>query len=207
VRNYRVFHAFVPLRSVLGLQLWVGNNADAKVVWLGEQHPIHDAVEREKYVQEGEIAYMKDKRDAAMQYIFSHLFSSDGHERELIAGRFMMVWSGGSPQPIADFIRSKSGWFRYVLIFNLCAAIAGAIGIVLIFRARNPYAFPIAVGPLVFPFAYYLTLSLPRYRHPIDPTLMLLLALCICALVTRIGLTYGHARSMAPAGRGPGRRR
>ena len=207
VRNYRVFHAFVPLRSVLGLQLWVGNNADAKVVWLGVQHPIHDAAELEKYVQEGEIAYMREKRDAAVQYIFTHLFSGDGHERNLIWGRFLMVWSGGSPQPLTDFIQSKSAWFRYVLLFNLWAGIAAAVGILLLFLARNPYAFPIAAGPIVFPFAYYLTLSLPRYRHPIDPTLMLLLALCICALAARIGLPYGHARSMASAGRGHSRRR
>ena len=62
IRNYRVFHTFVPLRSVLGLQLWVGNNADAKVVWLGEQHPIHETAEREKYVAMGEIAYMAEKK-------------------------------------------------------------------------------------------------------------------------------------------------
>jgi len=34
----------------------------------------------------------------------------------------------------------------------------------------------------VFPFAYYLTLALPRYRHPIDPTLMLLTAVAISAI-------------------------
>ena len=34
-------------------------------------------------------------------------------------------------------------------------------------------------GRSCFPFAYYLTLALPRYRHPIDPTLMLLTAIAI----------------------------
>ncbi|HEX6894447.1 MAG TPA: glycosyltransferase family 39 protein, partial [Bryobacteraceae bacterium] len=51
VRNYAVFHSFVPLRSILGLQLWVGNNPQAKVIWLGEQHPIHDSAERRHYVE------------------------------------------------------------------------------------------------------------------------------------------------------------
>jgi hypothetical protein len=32
---------------------------------------------------------------------------------------------------------------------------------------------------VIFPFAYYMTLSLPRYRHPIDPTLMVLLAFAV----------------------------
>ena len=172
VRNYEVFHTFVPLRSVLGLQLWVGNNPDAKVVWLGEQHPIHDTAEREKYVQMGEIAYMKEKKDNALAYIFTH----PANELRLISGRFTMFWSGGSPDPVGDFLCSPSAWFRFVLIFNLCAAAGAAAGIAMLFARRSVYAFPLAIGPLVFPCAYYMTLSLPRYRHPIDPTLMLLLA-------------------------------
>ncbi len=175
VRNYAVFHAFVPLRSVLGLQLWVGNNADAKVVWLGEQHPIHDNAEREKYVRMGEIAYMREKKDNALAYIFSH----PAREARLIAGRFVMFWSGGSPGPWDDFRHNHSLWFRYVLIFNLCLAAGAAAGIVLLSMGRNRYALPLAAGPLVFPCAYYMTLSLPRYRHPIDPTLIVLLAFAI----------------------------
>jgi 4-amino-4-deoxy-L-arabinose transferase-like glycosyltransferase len=31
IRNYTVFHTLIPLRSILGLQLWVGNNPEAKV--------------------------------------------------------------------------------------------------------------------------------------------------------------------------------
>ena len=188
VRNYRVFHAFVPLRSILGLQLWVGNNADAKVMWLGEQHPIHDSHERDKYIQMGEIAYMKEKLDNAVPYIFTH----PRHEMELIGGRFTMLWSGGTPNPLADFLHSRSAWFRYVLLFNLCAALGALAGIVLLFRSRNVFAFPVAAGPIIFPFAYYLTLSLPRYRHPIDPTLLILLAFALCRL------PYVHASRLFP---------
>jgi hypothetical protein len=182
VRNYAVFHAFVPLRSVLGLQLWVGNNPDAKVQWLGGQHPIHETAEREKYVEMGEIAYMREKRANAIAYIFSH----PGREMELIGGRFAMFWSGGAEHPVDDFMRDRSLWFRYVLIFNLCASAGALAGIVLLFVQRNEYAFPLAIGPLVFPLAYYMTLSLPRYRHPIDPTLMLLFAVAIRATYLRL---------------------
>jgi hypothetical protein len=181
VRNYRVFHTFIPLRSVLGLQLWVGNNPDAKVVWLGEQHPIHDSSERDRYVQMGEIAYMQEKLRNSTDYIVKH----PGHEAELILGRFVMFWAGGTPHPLTDFLHSHSAWFRYVLIFNLCAALGALAGIVLLFRTGNAYAFPLAVGPLIFPFAYYMTLSLPRYRHPIDPTLMVLLAFVLWRCLRR----------------------
>jgi len=185
IRNYRVFHTFVPLRSVLGLQLWVGNNADAKVVWLGEQHPIHETAEREKYVAMGEIAYMAEKKENALRYIFSH----PAHEAELIGGRFIMFWSGGSPHPLDDFVHSRSSWFRFVLAFNLCVALGALAGIALLAIRRNLYVIPLAVGPIVFPLAYYMTLALPRYRHPIDPTLILLLAYAILLPASKVRVT------------------
>jgi 4-amino-4-deoxy-L-arabinose transferase-like glycosyltransferase len=177
IRNYRVMHGLVPLRSTLGLQLWVGNNADAHVVWLGEQHPIHDTAERERYVAMGELAYMSEKRQNATQYILSF----PQHEFDLVGGRFIMFWSGGSLHPLDDFIHNPSAWFRYVLFFNLCAAFGAPIGILFLFRRHSIYGFPLAAGPVLFPFAYYLTLAAPRYKHPIDPVLMLLLAIALLA--------------------------
>ena len=178
VRNYLVFHSIVPLRSTLGLQLWVGNNPKAKTIWLGENHPINDAAERRQYIDMGEIPYMAAKSRDALRYIVTH----PGHETELIAGRFVMLWSGGASHPIEDFVRNNSAWFRYVLMFNICAAIGAVAGIAVLIRRRSIYALPLAAGPVVFPFAYYMTLALPRYRHPIDPTLLLLTAVAIGAL-------------------------
>lgn len=178
IRNYRVMHSFVPLRSALGLQLWVGNNPDAHVVWLGEQHPIHDSAERRRYVEMGEIAYMADSRNKAIHYMLTH----PRREAELIAGRFVMFWSGGSPHPVDDFLNSNSIWFRYVLAFNVGMACGALCGIVMLFRNHSIYAIPLAAGPVVFPFAYYLTLALPRYRHPIDPALILLMAVAVAQI-------------------------
>lgn len=177
IRNYAVFHSFVPLRSILGLQLWVGNNPQAKVIWLGEQHPIHDSAERRHYVEVGEIAYMREKERAAIGYMLTH----PGHEAQLIAGRFVSFWAGGTPSPWADLLRNPSLWFRYVLLFNLAAALGTVAGLFRLCRGRSVYLFPVAVFPIIFPGAYYLTLSLPRYRHPIDPVLMLLLAAAFMA--------------------------
>jgi hypothetical protein len=182
IRNYVVMHSLVPLRSILGLQLWVGNNPDANVVWLGDHHPIHDSAERERYIRMGEIAYMSEKGRNAVRYILTH----PRHEAELIAGRSVRFWAGGSTNPVGDFIRNRSAWFRYVLVFNLCAAFGALFAIVILFRRHSIYAFPLAAGPVVYPFAYYLTLSEPRYRHPIDPTLMLLTAIALAESARRI---------------------
>jgi hypothetical protein len=175
VRNYSVFGSFVPLRSTLGLQLWVGNNPAARPIWLGEHHPINDRAEREQYISMGEIRYMAAKRKDAVRSMLAH----PAHEAELIGGRFTMFWSGGSLHPIDDFLSNHSGWFRFVLAFNIAVALGTLAGIIILFRRKSPWTFPLAAGPLVFPFAYYLTLALPRYRHPIDATLVLLMAITL----------------------------
>jgi 4-amino-4-deoxy-L-arabinose transferase-like glycosyltransferase len=188
IRNWKVFHAFIPLRSVLGLQLWCGNNPEAKVVWLGGQHPIHDQAERDRYVELGEIAYMREKERNAIDYIGAHPVQ----EAQLIAGRFVSIWTAGTPTPVSDFLRTKSAWFRYVLLFNIAVAFGTLAGIVILFIRRSPFAFPTAVYPVVFPWAYYLTLALPRYRHPIEPVLLLLSAVAIQAI-------FARRRAAAPA--------
>ncbi len=178
VRNYKTFHSFVPLRSVAGLQLWLGNNPESRYVWLGTQHPIFNADERAQYTEMGEIAYMREKRQLALRFMLSH----PRRETQLIWHRFLALWAGGTPYPVKDFLRARSLWFRFVLLFNLLAAIAAALGIVALFRKGYAYAFPVAVFPVVFPCAYYLTLALPRYRLPIDPIVMLLAAVALANL-------------------------
>jgi 4-amino-4-deoxy-L-arabinose transferase-like glycosyltransferase len=177
-RNYRVFHAFVPLRSILGLQLWVGNNPDARDVWLGGQHPIHDAAERAKYVDLGEIAYTEQKEQDAIRYMTGHPW----REAHLIGSRVLSFWSGGTPHPVEDFFRADSLWFRFVLLFNVLIAVGALAGIIVAIRRRNAFWFLLATFPAIFPWAYYLTVVLPRYSLPIDPVAMVLTALAIDGL-------------------------
>lgn len=181
VRNYELFHAWVPLRSVMGLQLWLGNNPETTPLWLGTQHPIFNSAEREKYEQMGEIAYMQEKKELALKFAKDN----PGRVAELSWRRFLAVWSGGTVYPVRDFLASRSAWFRYVLLFNLLAAIGALAGIVILSRRRSPYAFPAAVAPIVYPIPYYLTLVEPRYRLSIDPIVLLLLAVTLGAWLAK----------------------
>lgn len=175
IRNYRVFHTFVPLRSVAGLPLWLGNNPQAQPRWSGQQHPIVDSGERALYMKLGEIAYMREKRDLALAYIFDH----PGKELQLTGRRFLALWCGGTPYPIDDFLETSSFQFRFVLLFNLFVALGSLAGVILLVRVKNRYWVPLAIFPLVFPITYYLTMVVPRYRLPIDPVLMMLTALAL----------------------------
>jgi len=190
VRNYLAFHSFIPLRSTLGLQLAVGNNPDARPVWLGEHHPINDGAERTKYTELGEVAYMAEKSREAVDYIVTH----PAHEARLVAGRFVMLWAGGSPHPLDDLFGRSTAWARFVLVFNLCAGLGGIAALVFLVRDRSIYVLPLAAVPVVFPIAYYMTLALPRYRHPIDPALMLLLAFAIRAVAIKKAASHSGGK-------------
>ncbi len=178
VRNYSVFHRFVPLRSVLGLQLWLGNNPQAEPPWLGTLHPINDQAERQKYLEMGEMDYMRVKKREAIRYIEAH----PRHDLHLAALRFVAIWSGGTSHPIRDFENNDSSWFRYILLFNICIGFGALLGIILLCVRWSVYAFPLAVFPIVFPCAYYATLALPRYSLPMDPAVILLTVIALAGI-------------------------
>jgi 4-amino-4-deoxy-L-arabinose transferase-like glycosyltransferase len=197
IRNYKVFHHFVPLRSVLGLQLWLGNNEQTQDIFRGDLHPIYNATERQHYIAAGEITYMREKQQEAVEYMLSH----PARETHLIANRFISIWSGGTPNPVTDFVGTPSLWFRFILAFNLLVAVGALCGTIVLIRTHNPLAFPVAVFPVVYPWAYYLTLALPRYRLPIDPIVLLLTAVALRQMI------YGRKRPVAQSTTPKGRRR
>lgn len=181
VRNHDVFHTIVPLRSTLGLQLSVGNNAQSTGAQTHLVHPLNNADERAKYIAMGETAYMRQKQQEAIAYMKSHPRRVAG----LSANRFVAFWTGGTAAPLTDFEQNHSGWFRYVLIFNLGAGIGAVIGIILLFWRRSVFAVPLAVFPLVFPCVYYLSVAQPRYRLPIDPVVLVLTAIALSGAMSR----------------------
>jgi len=132
---------------------------------------------------------MHHKRDEALHFIASH----PAEEVSLITTRFVATWTGGSERPVWDFLFVYSWWLRFVLLFNLFAAAGTALGIVLVCRSGSPYAFPIVLVPIVYPLISYLSLASPRYRHPIDPVILLLTAVSVLWVFRRrrrIGVNY-----------------
>ena len=180
VRNYVVFHSFIPLRSVLGLQLWLGNNDQYHDQFPGWLHPIDSPSERAKYVRMGEIAYMQEKRREAVHWMLSH----PKREAQLFEQRFIATWLA-TPHPVRDFLSSRSLLIRTVFVTNLLASLGALAGIVVLYRdgRMRLYAFPVAVYPIVFPIVFYMSQALLRYRYPIDPIIMLLTAMAAEALV------------------------
>jgi 4-amino-4-deoxy-L-arabinose transferase-like glycosyltransferase len=181
IRNYLVFNRFVPMRSTLGLQMWIGNNENPQEAWKEELHPIFNSAERARYIRMGEIEYMREKQREAIEFMLTH----PKRDVTQFASRFIGTWSGGTPTPLQDFVRTPGLWFRGVLLFNFFVTIGTAAGIAVLWKQRSAYLFPIVVFPVIFPWAYYLALVVPRYRLPVDPAVMLLTAVALQAIYGR----------------------
>jgi 4-amino-4-deoxy-L-arabinose transferase-like glycosyltransferase len=161
IRNARVLHAFIPLRSTVGFELWVGNRSGASGFLDESQFPIFNRWEYDQYVAKGEVAYMRDKSALAKAYIRSH----PGEFLRLSAVRFIRFWTGTG---------NKDGSSFFVLHALLTTSL-GFIGISRLVReGRLSMAFLFLLPLMVFPLPYYITHAEFRYRLVVDPLLTIL---------------------------------
>jgi hypothetical protein len=184
VRNYVVFQRVIPFRSNLGLELWLGNNDQVPDTWSPDLHPNDYAPEREKYVRLGEIEYMRQKQSEAIQFMESHPQDTMRFFWRRFADNWMGTW-----EPIQDSWGKMSLLNRSYFVLNISLSLFSLLGVLFMYREKNQYAFPLATFPLIYPIVYYVTHTSPRYRHPIDPVLVILatfaLAYPIRALIQR----------------------
>jgi 4-amino-4-deoxy-L-arabinose transferase-like glycosyltransferase len=178
VRNYFAFHRFIPLRSNLPFELWLGNNEqfDEQSQVVPPANP--ELAEIRNYIHMGETAFMQNKWQKAVGFMRTH----PQLEITLFGRRFVATWTGVE-KPIESVRDTDSPLVRVVIITNTLAALGALCGILALLRSRNIYAFPLATVPIVYPLIYYVTHTSLRYRHPIDPVLLLLVAIAIAAIV------------------------
>lgn len=160
LRNARVFHAFVPLRTTVGFELWMGNREGASGYLEEQLFPMYNPVELAEYRRVGEIEYTAHKSALARQSVEKHLdrFVS------LTAIRFLRFWTGTGTQKGSPF---------FALHACLTSAF-GLAGVSLLWR-RHSYALAtlFAIPLLLFPLPYYCTHAEFRYRLVLDPLLTL----------------------------------
>jgi hypothetical protein len=182
VRNYLAFHRFIPLRSNLPFELWLGNNEqfDEQTQVVPPADP--ERAEIRSYIRLGETAFMQDKWQKAVAFITTH----PKLELLLYGRRFVATWTG-MEKPIEGFRDAETPLVRLVLVSNTIAAVGALCGILVLVWSRDPYAFPLAAVPLVYPVIYYVTHTSLRYRHPIDPIMLLLVAIAAATIAQSRG--------------------
>jgi hypothetical protein len=180
IRNYSVFHRFVPLRSNFPLELYIGNNEN-----YDDQHPHYPGMvtkDREtwRYIKMGETPFMDEEMRKAKKFIFSH----PRVEGILFYERFIAFW-GGIPNPIDKFMQTDSLLVRSLILCAMLSGVGALAGVVVLIWKQSDYAFPLAIYPIIFPFLYYITHTSLRYRHPIEPQILLLTAIVCGAVFVR----------------------
>lgn len=167
VRNYQVFGKFIFVRDNLPMELAMGNNDKSEGFWTREEHPANDKQEMQKFQQAGEINYMAERGREFRDFVRNNpekfaLFSIK---------RAMYFWIA---PPQAAIVNGYDFNFSRHMNFFLEAAFAFA-GLWLAFRRRKPEAYLFACFLLVYPLPYFLVTPYPRYKHLIEPEMLLLI--------------------------------
>lgn len=172
IRNYAQFHHFVPLRSNFAFELYVGNNENYDAANRSRPPVVTQDREILRYLRMGESAFLREELRKATAFIWTHPRT----EVSLIADRFVDFWFG-SAKPLQTFRLADSAWIQAVLLCNGLAPLCLLAGILVLIARKNRYAFPVVILPIAFPLTYYVTHTSLRYRHPIDPVVLLLCAI------------------------------
>ncbi len=180
-RNQRVFHSFIPTRTTLGLELWMGNQLGGQGYLEPALFPTYNEVELSKYKRLGEPQYMAQKQELALRYIRAHPV----HFLVLSIRRCTRFWLGGGTRDGSPLLMLH-GTFLFVL---------GASGLVLLWREGRRDLWSCTLIPLIlFPLPYYATHAEFKYRLIVDPLLMVLGAGAIDLV-----RPPGRSRVVAPA--------
>ena len=164
VRNYEVFGRFVFLRDDFGLQFRLGNGDGADGMSRVYLQPNLNELEFEKFQRMGELAYAADCKRLAFDWIRAH------PRRFLVISlkRTVYYWNG-VPKPTD----STAFWdFRSSLF--LASSVLAIWGLILALRQKRPGAWLFAGLIATYPAVYYVVYPHARYRHPIEPELLIL---------------------------------
>jgi hypothetical protein len=169
IRNARAFHVFIPLRTTVGFELWMGNRPGATGYLDESVFPTFNKQELSEYVRMGEVAYCGHKSVLAKAYITAH----PGTFARMSLLRTVRFWSGTGTQDGSALFAAHA----------LLTTLFGFAGLCLLIRSgRRAEAVLFALPPLLFPLPYMITHAEFRYRLVIDPLLTVLAAdaLVVC---------------------------
>ncbi len=175
VRNYEVFHQFIPVRDGYGLELYLGNSGYTGHWANRAVHPNHSASELAEYEHSGEIAYMAHKRDQALSFIQTHR----GWFLWMSLRRAMYIWTGFWSFAPA-YLQQEPLDPPNVFVATLLTVLA-LLGILRAFHHRNTNLLRFTATMACFPVVYYVSHPEAYYFRPIDPLIVILAAYAIAS--------------------------
>jgi 4-amino-4-deoxy-L-arabinose transferase-like glycosyltransferase len=175
VRNRVVFGEWTFLRSNFGFEFWLGNARYATPRgWIG-QHPAGNPDELAQYKAMGEPAYARRKLQDALAWVRQ----SPWEFVKLSARRAAYFWDGSGMGYRPKMARYWLPWSFAALSFLILPAM-------LVAHRRQLFAWPLFFSALLLhPVPYYVTYNQVRYRHVLEPLMLLLLCFAAAAAFSR----------------------
>ena len=165
VRNYSAFGHFVFIRNDFGLQVRLGNGPSADGMLMPYFQPNLNKLELEKFQALGELGYAAECKRFAFDWIHSH----PSRFAVISLKRFFYYWDG-VPRPTSSLspVDFRSSAF-------LATSVIALWGLGRAVRQTRPGAWLFAGLVLTYPTVYYFVFPHARYRHPIEPELIILI--------------------------------
>ena len=128
-------------------------------------HPSQNVYEMQRYRTLGETAYVAERKREALAFIREDY----GRFAVLSVKRFIYYWTGVPKSSEVPWLAP----FRNSLF--LASTVLAFWGLARALRQRTPGAWLFFWLVLLYPAVYYFVFPHPRYRHPIEPELGLLI--------------------------------
>ena len=169
LRNYRTFGRPLFIRDNFGAELRLGNGPGADGLWMAWLHPTWNPRELQRYQQLGEPGYVAERRQEALDFI-----RRDPRQFATVTMKRIVYFWAGVPRAGHPLINQlKASLF-------LASSVLALWGMARAVRYRQPGAFLYASLLLAYPIVYYIAYPAPRYRHPIEPEMLLLAVYLVC---------------------------
>lgn len=173
IRNYELFHRFIPVRSGFGLELYIGNNGYSERWVNSSLHPNHSDAELSEYERVGEMAYMDHKLRQAKDYIRSH----PAWFAWMTFRRMLYMWTGYWSFD-RNYLKDEPLDPPNILV-NTTMTVLGLLGLARLYGRDSGLGTRFAIVLVFFPLTYYITHPETYYFRPVDPLIVVLGAVAI----------------------------
>jgi len=177
VRNYRTFGLFIFVRDNLAQELWLGNGPLATGASRVYLMPNRNASELEKLKAMGELPYLEEQKRKVIAFIREN----PGAFLRLCGKRVIYFWTG---VPRAD--DSLIVLLLRTSLFAVTSLLA-FWGLILAARRSLSGAWLLILLTATYPLAYYVVYAHARYRHPIEPEMVIAIVYLISGWADRSG--------------------
>jgi len=169
IRNYAAFHAFVPMRSNFGAELYESAQLENEgYPWVATLPHAQADPDFQRYKRLGELVYSREQGARAWAIIRTH-------RRVFLAHMLKRVWFFwvSVPHPTGETFKGLLNETAREMSYAFLS-LSGLLGLALALRNRIPGAWLFFWAFVTIPLLYYVVTVQARFRHPIEPLLCVL---------------------------------